>query len=140
MLPVASQAQLTKDLTPGVRFGSDIVGTMPGISVRKQIEEFRTAELIVGLVSGGLKITAIGAQHEENLADEEGLSWYAGVGSHVYLLSSSTLFGFDGQIGVEYDIPETKLTAAVEYKPTYELDGGFYWGSGGMTIRYNLNP
>ena len=135
-----ANSQITENLTPGLRFGPDISGTMLAFSARKQVDDFKTAELLVGLVTGGLKITVLAAQHEENLADEDGLSWYAGVGSHMYLLSGVTAFGLDGQLGIEYDIPDSKLTASLDYKPTYELDaGGFYWNGGGLSLRYNLD-
>lgn len=79
----------------------------------------------------------------------EGLSWYFGGGASVYFWSfgndftggdfSSTTFGIQGYLGLDYQFADAPVNLSVDWVPTFFLNGfgnGFGAGYGSLAVRY----
>lgn len=130
----------------GLRFGYPT-----SVSYKKFFKEDLAFEGIVGFrgYTGYSWINIAAAIQKHNaISSTEGLSWYYGAGAGVYLYSydfvtteSSTGFGIQGYLGLDYKFADIPLNLSVDWVPTFFLAGygsGFGGGYGGLSARYVL--
>ena len=82
----------------------------------------------------------------------EGLNWYWGAGASVYFWTfddnflggtglSTTTFGVQGYLGLDYTFPNAPINITADWVPTYFFNGfgsGFVGGFGSLGVRYTL--
>lgn len=82
----------------------------------------------------------------------EGLYWYYGGGAAVFFWNydnafvfdddySSTAFGIQGYLGLDYAFDDVPINLSVDWVPTFSLNGysrGFGGGYGSLSVRYIL--
>ena len=151
LFPLLSQAQ--DGLSLGLR-----AGLTPGFTARWQVTPDYHAEALWSFRQGGTQLTGLLTREIPTQARD--LHIYYGGGGHLgYYRDRPTVtegdvpfrkthlsLGIDLVGGVAYDIPNTPLTIAVDYKPYVDL---FYWknltrnlGDVGIALRWRFgqNP
>jgi len=94
-------------------------------------------------------VTISGAYQIHNpIEDVEGLQWYFGGGASVYFWSfdfatneSTTTFGIQGYIGLDYKFEDYPINLSLDWIPTLfisGIDSGFGPGFGSLGVRYVL--
>ncbi len=134
----------------GARFGSPYISA----SYKTFLNEKNAMEAYASFraFSGYSWISVSGAyQIHKPLQDVvEGLQWYYGAGASAYFWTfdtgflgntSSTSFGINGYIGLDYKFPNQPVAITVDWVPTLFLNGfgrGLGSGYGGVGVRYIL--
>jgi len=87
-------------------------------------------------------------QIHKPIEDVEGLQWYFGGGASVYFWSfdfttdsSTTTFGLQGYLGLDYKFEDYPINLSLDWIPTIFLSGfdsGFGGGYGSLGVRYVL--
>jgi len=119
-----------------------------GITGKHFIEQNKALEGILTFGYGGYNITGLYEIHAPAF-DVKRLYWYYGGGAHIGQIHNThpvysdmddgdILIGFDGIIGLEYDIEEIPITISADWKPTLNLTGygSGFWG--GLSFRYTF--
>jgi len=135
----------------GLRFGSPTAA-----SYKTFVGESSAFEGIVGLgrFNSNVNFFDIRAAYliHEDIDSAENLRWYYGGGAGLFFWSfkdsfigerdSSTGIALSGYVGIEYTLPDTPISASIDWAPTFILGGGFFGGFGagygGLSVRYVL--
>lgn len=89
----------------------------------------------------GFNITVLFQKHWQ-IADINGFNWFVGGGAHIggngYDDTPYLNLGIDGNIGIEYTIPDVPVTFQLDYKPSIDLFRyyGFGYDEIALSIRY----
>lgn len=124
------------------------------LSYKTFVSESTAVEGILGYrgFSGYSWITIGAALQKHNaIGDVDGLAWYYGGGASVFLFnfdndffgdnSSTTSFGIQGYLGLDYRFADIPLNLSVDWVPTFFVNGfgsGFGGGYGALAARYIL--
>ena len=136
----------------GLRLGSPV-----SVSYKTFINDKGALEGYVGLRSFGFGnfINISGAyQVHNNIADVDGLAWYFGGGASIFIWNydndfvntnfSSTAFGLQGYLGLDYKFKDAPVNLSLDWVPTFFVGGtlninSFGGGYGALAVRYTLN-
>ncbi len=124
-------------------------GFTSGITIKHFIGDKAALEGIFGTVWRGFNFTGLYELHSYSAFDVERLNWYYGLGGHIgfwngrynpWFVNSTrsyTVIGFDGILGMEYNIEEIPINISLDVKPAINLIGytGF-WFDGAFSVRY----
>jgi hypothetical protein len=126
------------------------LGFYRGITYKHFLSEKVAFEGLVMSRYHGLNLTAL-VEFNNDLGNTEGLNWYYGFGGHLGYYNSyyysyysgsdyNMSLGVDGILGIEYTFSELPINISLDWKPTYNLFGGYYFlgDSGALSIRYVL--
>jgi hypothetical protein len=124
-------------------------------SVKKFVKDDIAVEGYVGFRGfGGYSWVNIAAalQKHNPIAEVDGLQWYYGGGASVFFFnyknsfigdnSSTTSFGVQGYLGLDYKFADAPLNITLDWIPTVFLNGfgsGFSGGYGSLGVRYVLD-
>ncbi len=124
------------------------VGFYNGITVKHFLAPTTALEGIAQFRWGGAIITGL-YQWQQPIYSAPGLDYYVGAGAHLGFFDkykykwaeSSSVFGVDVAVGLEYTFPTAPFTIGLEYKPAFNLIGDTHiWGDGlGLSLRFNIN-
>ena len=136
----------------GLRLGYPV-----SVSYKKFLNESNAIEVMAGTrgqsVAGfGYRWFNVAAAYQVhkplNIENVEGLTWYFGAGVSVYFWNfddgfldegSSSSFGIQGYLGLNYNFANTPINLTVDWVPTYFINGygnGFGADYGSFGIRY----
>lgn len=134
----------------GARLGSPI-----SISFKTHLSESSAIEVIAGRRGySGYGWWNVGAAYQIHkplgIDGLDGLQYYYGVGGsayfwnydNVFLDDTTTSFGVQGYLGLQYTFEDLPITLTADWIPTYFISSftaGFGGGYGGVGIRYVLN-
>jgi len=127
------------------------LGFYRGITYKHFLSEKVAFEGIAMSRYRGINLTALLEFHNP-ISEVEGLNWYYGFGGHVGYYNSyyysyysgldhyHLIIGVDGILGAEYTFSELPFTISLDWKPTFNLFGGYYFNgdSGALSLRYNF--
>ena len=134
----------------GLRLGAPL-----SLSYKTFLTEKTAIEGFVGTRGfAGFRWYNVGASYQIHtplaLGDADGLEFYYGGGASAYFFTfdtffeneSSTSFGIQGNVGVQYTFSNVPITVTMDWMPTVFFSGissGFSGGFGGVGIRYILS-
>lgn len=136
----------------GLRLGFPV-----SVSYKKFLNEKAAVEGYVGLRSYGFGswFNISGAyQVHQPISEIEGLQWYYGGGASIFFWNyddvfleddfSSTSFGVQGYLGLDYTFSEVPISLTADWIPTFFFGGdininSFGAGFGSLGVRYLLN-
>ena len=99
-----------------------------GVTVKHFFWQQAAVEGIVSATNfSGTRLMVLYEHHLE-IPEVEGLQWYAGGGTHITTLSSTTLWGIDAISGIEYTFGATPLNIGLSWKPELNITGKTYTG------------
>lgn len=130
-----------QDKAIGLRLGA---GTNYGgeISFQNAIGDANRLELDLGFMGNedhnGVALTGI-YQWVWNISDlGDGFGWYSGIGGGVRLFNGFGV-GLNGQIGIEYTLPNIPLKFSLDTRPGWYFGNAYGFGYGAaLGIRYLL--
>ena len=123
-------------------------GVRPGITGRYFLSESKNIEALIAFRGSGLILTGMYQwQKPLSIGEVEELSWYFGGGLHLGYWSAGSLWGSDLALGldliagVEYDLEPLinfPLSASLDYKPAFDIFGGWAgsFGDVAISLRY----
>lgn len=140
------KAQNSYNTAVGLRLNGGV-----GITVKHMLNEIGALEGILYTRWRGVNITGLYAVHYP-VFNEPGFRFYMGAGAHIGFWDGHrhpwwdddrdhhTVFGIDGQIGLEYTFAEIPLNLSLDWKPAINLVGhtGFWGSDAGLSIRYTF--
>lgn len=97
---------------------------------QKDLSDAHRLELDLGLEGAGAALTGM-YQWVWDLSDlSDNFSWYAGIGGGVHLFEGFGL-GLNGQVGIEYTIPDVPLKFSLDARPGWYIGNadGFGYGA-----------
>lgn len=134
----------------GLRFGAPL-----SLSYKTFLNENAAVEGFVGTRGfAGFRWYNVGASYQVHkpleLGDSDGLEFYYGGGASAYFYTydaffesgSSTSFGVQGNLGIQYTFSDTPISVTIDWMPTFFISGyssGFSGGYGGIGVRYILS-
>ena len=123
-------------------------GFARGLTYKHFISERVGLEGILMSRYRGINLTGLIEFHNEAFKTD-GLKWYWGLGGHLgyynndYYSYYSTngytaIIGVDAILGIEYSLKDYPFYISLDWKPTYNLFGGYHFNgdSGAISIRY----
>jgi hypothetical protein len=124
------------------------LGWFNGLTVK---HFFRDGQAIEGILTtrwNGFILTGL-YEYQRQFPDVNNLEWFVGGGAHVGAWdadrygrneNTSSAFGLDLIIGVEYTFDEFPFSASLDWKPAFNLIGdNRLWGDGiALSIRYTF--
>ncbi|MEO0895566.1 MAG: hypothetical protein AAFY71_04180 [Bacteroidota bacterium] len=130
-----------QDRSVGVRIGSGA-----GITFRQIMPNDVALEGILMYRRGGLRVVGLAEIRKE--IGRSNTFFIAGVGGHAGVnrltnpeVTSYTVLGLDGLIGLEYVFPRSDMALTFDLKPMFEILQGwrFSGNSGGVSLRFPLD-
>lgn len=134
----------------GLRFGAPL-----SLSYKTFLNESAAVEGFVGTRGfAGFRWYNVGASYQIHkplkLGDSDGLEYYYGGGASAYFYTydaffeggSTTSFGVQGNLGIQYTFSNAPISVTMDWMPTVFLNGfgsGFGGGYGGIGVRYILS-
>ena len=111
-------------------------GALSGLTVKKNLGE----NAIEAGISLNEYFTNIeGTYQWQQPVIAEGFNLYYGVGAYVGLAQQYLGVGAEGVVGLEYKIPEVPLAISLDYRPTFNILGGFGYSNFynfGLGVKY----
>lgn len=111
-------------------------GALSGLTVKNNLGE-NAIEAGISLNEYFTNIEATYQWQQPVIA--EGFNLYYGVGAYVGLAQQYLGVGAEGVVGLEYKIPEVPLAISLDYRPTFNILGGFGYSNFynfGLGVKY----
>ncbi len=135
---VQAQSDYTTSLGLGIDFGEG--ATLVGPSIK---HFFASEHAGLGEVTFGSGLTGVTAlyQYHGNIANANGLKWFAGIGPTIAFTSSNSEFLLRPNAGLDFKIPDVPLSFTFDWRPIISFDQGdtITPGRFGLGIRFVLN-
>jgi hypothetical protein len=108
------------------------------VSYQKDLSSAHRLEADLGVESNGMALTGV-YQWVWDLADlSQGVKWYAGVGAGLRL-DNNIGAGINGQIGIEYTLPDVPLQFSLDARPGWYAGNDYGFGAGAaLGVRYKF--
>lgn len=124
-------------------------GTGHGLTVKQFINETMAVEGLLYSRWGGLIVTGLFEVHN-NIREVRGLDWYFGGGAHYGTWNaenrntpwgdnrtSSSEFGLDAIIGLDYKFYNAPVNVSLDWKPAYSFgESGLWEDEIGISVRF----
>ncbi|MFO7658586.1 MAG: hypothetical protein R6W78_16120 [Bacteroidales bacterium] len=126
------------------------LGTFNGFTVKHFVGSTSALEGLLSFRWSGFVITGL-YEFQQPVKNTKQLDWFVGGGAHIGFWNHSsyyrrpqdyegtyTAIGFDFIIGLEYTFIDPPISLAIDWKPSFNLNDGYYWWGDGiaLTARY----
>lgn len=122
------------------------VGFFNGVTIKNFISPNNAIEGLVNFRWDGVILTGL-YEWQNPIPSAPGFDYILGAGTHLGFFNdykwdnaSTSLFGIDLMLGLEYTFPTAPFTLALDYKPAFNFIGDNHiWADGlGLSFRFNL--
>lgn len=135
-----AQSTYTTALGLGIDFGNN--ATFVGPSVKHFFAENHAGQAEVTFENSVTAITAL-YQYHDGFNGADGLQWFAGGGTSIFLFDGGSSFALRGTLGLDFKINNVPLAFSFDWRPALSLDSDvedkFEAGAFGLGARYVFN-